>query len=140
MTFPSLLWKIINTLKNFSCLLSASGTANFNPVDADAAAFHSAEPGHLAFGKLVDGGGEGLLHLVEAEFAGEIEGDEFVLKAVVDEVFGRDGGSGGERLAGERVGVRGRAFEEAADFIDHTFAQAGVKTSVDAGVAELAGD
>ena len=53
-------------------------------MDADAAALHSAEPGHLAFGELMDGGSEGLLHLVEAEFAGEIEGDEFVLKAVVD--------------------------------------------------------
>ena len=81
-----------------------------------------------------------MLHLVEAEFAGEIEGDEFVLKAVVDEVFGRDGGSGWDWFAGERIGAGGRAFEEAADFIYHTFAQAGVKTSVDAGVAELAGD
>lgn len=109
-------------------------------MDADAAAFHSAEPGHLAFGKLMDGCGEGLLHLVETEFAGEIEGDEFVLQAVVDEVFGRDRGTGWGWFAGERVGVRWRAFEEAADFIYHTLAQAGVKTSVDAGVAELAGD
>lgn len=91
-------------------------------MDADAAAFHSAEPGHLAFGELVDGGGEGLLHLVEAEFAGEIESDEFVLKAIVDEVFGRDGGSGWDWFAGERVRVSGRAFEEAADFLYHTFA------------------
>ena len=40
---------------------------NLHPVDADAAALHSAEPGHLPFGKLVDGDGELLPHFVEGE-------------------------------------------------------------------------
>ena len=45
----------------------------FNPFNFSPFAFHSAEPGHLAFGKLVDGYGELFAHLVEGEFSDEVE-------------------------------------------------------------------
>ncbi len=38
--------------------------SGFGPVDDDAVAFHAAEPGHLAFGELVDGVGEEGTHLI----------------------------------------------------------------------------
>ena len=57
------------------------------PVDADAFALHSAEPGHLPFGKLVDGGGELRAHLVVGQFPDDVLGDEFVFESVVYEVF-----------------------------------------------------
>ncbi len=36
----------------------------FHPLDGDAAAFHSAEPGHLTLGELVDSGGQAVVHFV----------------------------------------------------------------------------
>ena len=45
----------------------------FNPLNFSPFALHSAEPGHLAFGKLVDGYGELFAHLVEGEFSDEVE-------------------------------------------------------------------
>ena len=57
------------------------------PVDADAFAFHSTEPGHLPLGKLVNGGGELRAHLVVGQFPYDVLGDELVFESVVDEVF-----------------------------------------------------
>ena len=96
--------------------------SDFRPMDADALALHAAEPCHLAFCELVDGGGELGAHLVEGELSGQVEGDELVLKSIVDQVFRRD------------------AFEQAADLFGHTFLKTGVKPPVYAGVAFLAGD
>ena len=42
------------------------------PMDADAFALHSAEPGHLTFGELMDCCGQLGAHLLECEFAGNI--------------------------------------------------------------------
>ena len=92
-------------------------------MDADAVAFHAAEPGHLAFGELVDGVGEEDVHLVVGEFPKHILRNELVFKAVPEEVVGRDA-----------------AFEEALDFLDEAILEALVQAAVDAGDALLAGD
>ena len=58
-------------------------------MDAGTAALHAPEPGHLAFGELVDGDGESLTHLPVVELAQKIECDELVLKPVGNESFCR---------------------------------------------------
>lgn len=77
----------------------------------------------MAFGELVDGGLEFEDHFVVGEGAGEVEGDVFVLEAVVEEVFGLES-----------------AVEEAADFVYQAFVEAGAEAAVDAGVAFVARD
>lgn len=47
-------------------------TLDCGPMDADAFALHSAEPGHLTLGKLMDRGGQLGAHLLECEFPGNI--------------------------------------------------------------------
>ena len=42
------------------------GDSRAGPVDGDAVALHAAEPGHLAFGKLMDGISQGNHHVVVA--------------------------------------------------------------------------
>ena len=71
----------------------------------------------------MDGGLEFDDHLVVGEGAGEVEGDVFVLEAVVEEVFGLES-----------------AVEEAADFVYQAFVEAGAEAAVDAGVAFVARD
>lgn len=56
------------------------GRGGVEPVDGDgAAAGEAAEPGHLAFGKLVDGVGQEDAHFFVGEDAKDVLGDEFVL-------------------------------------------------------------
>ena len=45
---------------------------NQSPVYADPLAFHSAEPGHLTFCELVDGGGELRAHLFVCQLSSDI--------------------------------------------------------------------
>ena len=92
--------------------------SDFGPVDDVAVAFHSAEPGHLAFGELVDGVGKEGAHLVVGEDAEDVLGDEFVFQSVVDEV-----------LCGDA------AVQKAADFVHEAFCQARIQPRVDARVA-----
>ena len=84
------------------------------PVDADAVAFHAAEPGHLALGELVDGVGEEDAHFVVGEFSQHILRNEFVFEAVPEEVVGGDA-----------------AGQETLDFFDETVFQAFVQAAVD---------
>ena len=111
-------------------------------MDADAFAFHAAEPGHLPFGKLVDCGCQLASHLIVCEFAYQVLCHEFVLQSVVDQI-----------LCADRFGVRGvlvlingmgivqsrmRAIQQAADFIYHSFFKTGIQAGVDFGVANIA--
>ena len=59
-------------------------------MDAHAVAFHPAEPGHLALGKLVDGVSQGNDHIVVTELPQHILCNKLIFKAVVDEVIGRN--------------------------------------------------
>ena len=68
-----------------SCVVTMRSDSG--PVDADAFALHSAEPGHLPLGELVDGGGELCAHLLVGQFSDDVLGDEFVFESVVYEVF-----------------------------------------------------
>ena len=49
--------------------------ARVYPADVEAFAFHFAEPGHLPFGELVDGGVQLGDHIFVGEPAGEVEGE-----------------------------------------------------------------
>ena len=90
-------------------------------MDVEAAFLHAAEPGHLALGELVDGGFELTDHLVVGELAGEVEGEELVLQAVIDQVLGWD------------VAL----VEQATYFIDHTGIEALTQTAGDTLTAHL---
>ena len=92
-------------------------------MDGDSRALHPAEPGHLAFCELMDGGGEFLFHLVIAQLPCQIEGDELVLQPVGYQALGRN-----------------TFVEEAPDFLYHSLLEAGVEPGVNAGVADLAAD
>ena len=92
-------------------------------MDADAVALHAAEPGHLALGELVDGVPEEDVHLLVGQLPQKILRNEFILKTVPEQVFGRD-----------------TAVQEALDLFDETVFQALVQPAVDAGDALLAGD
>ena len=92
-------------------------------MDADAVAFHAAEPGHLALGELMDGVREQDMHLIIGEFSQYILRNELILKTVPDQVLGRDA-----------------AVQEALDFLDKAVFQPLVQAAVDAGDAFLAGD
>ena len=83
-------------------------------MDFDAVAFHAAEPGHLAFGKLMDGVAQGNLHVLVGEFSQDVLRYKLVLKAVLDKVLRRD------------------RFQQAADFLHQTFLQALFQPPVDA--------
>lgn len=89
-------------------------------MDEGAAGFHAAEEGHLALGKLVDGGGEEGEHRVIVNDAQHVLGHEFVLQAVVDEVFRTNAG-----------------IEEAPDLFDEAAVEALAEALVDAGVPFL---
>ena len=91
------------------------------PVDVVSVFFHSSEPGHLAFGELVNGGVESLIHLLVVELSGEVLDDEFVFKAVVFYLFG------GESLV-----------KECFDFADHALVESLLESLGDALSAELA--
>ena len=58
-----------------------------NPVDGESAPLHASEPGHLAFGKLVDGNFQSAEHLVVAQLPGRIFSDIFVLQPIVGQVL-----------------------------------------------------
>ena len=93
-------------------------------MDGDgAAAGEAAEPGHLAFGKLVDGVGQEDAHFFVGEDAKDVLGDEFVLETIVNKVIGRDAGS-----------------QQTANLLYEAFLQAGVKATVNAGNALFAGN
>ena len=49
------------------------------PADVESHAFHAAEPGHLPFGELVDGGVELRDHIAVVQFAYKILGDKLIL-------------------------------------------------------------
>ena len=101
-------------------------------MDADAFAFHAAEPGHLTFGELVDGCGELDAHFLQGKFADYVLRNELVFKTIVDEVFGWD------RLVVRRE-CRVGAVDQSADFLDHAFLNSGVEPAVDSGVPFVAG-
>ena len=59
-------------------------------MNDDAIAFHSSEPGHLSFGKLVNGVRKKGEELIIAQDSEHVLGHELVLQAVIDEVLGAD--------------------------------------------------
>ena len=52
-------------------------------MDLNAFAFHSAEPGHLTLGKLMDGSGQLNTKLVIGDFAKDILSDELVFQTII---------------------------------------------------------
>ena len=97
-------------------------------MDADAFAFHSAEPGHLPFRELVDGGRELGTHLVVCEFSCYVKCHEFVFQSVVDEIF-----SHYRSVVWSQC--RMRAVDQSSDFFYHSFFQSGIQASVDTGIS-----
>ena len=89
-------------------------------MDPDAVTLHAAEPGHLALGELVDGVGEEDVHLVVGKLSQDILCNELILKAVPDQVIGRDA-----------------VVQQAPDLFDEAVFQAFVQPAVDAGDAFL---
>lgn len=59
-------------------------------MDGEAAALHAPKPGHLSFGKLVDGDLQAAEHLVVGGAAEGVFGDKLILQTVVDQILGRD--------------------------------------------------
>ena len=97
-------------------------------MDADAFAFHAAEPGHLAFCELVDGSGKLYTHLLVCELPYQIKGYKFVLQSVVDKVFGHYW-----PVVWSQGGMR--AVDQSSDFFYHSFFQSGIQASVDTGIS-----
>ena len=58
------------------------GHCGINPSDGGSTPFHTAEPCHLAFGKLVDGGFELVEHLVVGQLSDDVQGEVFVFQSV----------------------------------------------------------
>ncbi len=59
-------------------------------MDFDSVAFHAAEPGHLAFGKLVDGVTKAYCHLLVVVLAQYKFRNKLIFKSIVDKVVGLD--------------------------------------------------
>ena len=57
-------------------------------MDMNTIFLHTSEPGHLPFGELVDGVGQKSVHFFESQDAKNVLCDEFILKSVIDKVFG----------------------------------------------------
>ena len=55
----------------------------WEPVDGEPSAFHASPPCHLPFGELMDGSLKLRAHLVETEFADDVECQIFVFKTIV---------------------------------------------------------
>lgn len=92
-------------------------------MDGEAAPRHSSEPGHLAFGKLVDSDLQLSDHLLVGEFPNDVKCEIFVLQSVIDKVLGLD-----------------TAVEESAHFVDHSFVETAFETSADLLSSFLAAD
>ena len=87
-------------------------------MNDDAIAFHSSEPGHLSFGKLVNGVRKKGKELIIAQDSEYVLGYELVLQAVIDKILGAD-----------------TAVQEALHLLDQALLETGVKTGVYAGIA-----
>ena len=84
-------------------------------MDGAALAFHLAEPGALAFGKLADGKIEFAFHAFPLHLPGDVERKIFVFQAVIGKLFGPE-----------------PLVEQGAHFFDHTLLQAFFQTFFDA--------
>src|SRR5690554_3670882 len=58
------------------------------PVDGYSPTLHAPEPGHMSFGKLVNGDIELGHHFVVAQTARHVLGDKLVLQAIINQVLG----------------------------------------------------
>ena len=57
-------------------------------MDSKASSFHPPEPGHLAFGKLVDGYFQLAEHFIIGQLANDVKCQILVFQSVVNEVVG----------------------------------------------------
>ena len=89
----------------------------------DAATLHSPEPRHLPLGELVDGYFELLGHCVGIDTPCDEQGDVFVFKSIVDEIFWRQS-----------------VVKQAADFVGHALSYSFAEASADVFSPLLAAD
>lgn len=105
-----LLWWLIAKLRNelqHLLYLLVEGEGAVDPMDGYSVALHTAEPGHLAFGKAADVGEKVGEHLVVGTLGGEVEGEVLVFEAVAEQPL--------HRCAG---------VEELPHFFDHALLEA----------------